>query len=85
MGHQRLGRLKHNLRWREVLQLLQDQPSNAAAVASRSVLAVDDSLLSLNEDPSLNHCFWLLTRLTWAARDADFPKSIPFELHVALT
>jgi hypothetical protein len=76
MGHQRLGRLKHTLRWNEVVGLLEEEPRNAPAVAQKAALASDSYLLDLKNDASLNYCFWLLTRLTWAARGAGFVEQL---------
>lgn len=72
MGHLRLGRLPKNLRWREVVALLESSPGDTAAVARATIVAADRQLRSLSNDPSLAYCFWLLTRVTWAARSNDF-------------
>ena len=72
MGHTRIGRLPHRLRWREVVGLLGEAPTNAAAISRSTALAADERLLRLKDDPSLNYCFWLLTRVTWAARGDTF-------------
>ena len=72
MGHIRIGRLPHRLKWREVVDLLEETPKNAAAVSRSTVLAADERLRQLKDDPSLNYCFWLLARVTWAARSETF-------------
>lgn len=72
MGHNRLGRLKSTYRWREVVGLLDASPNNAAEVAAATATAADARLASLSKDPSLNYCFWLLTRITRAARGDSF-------------
>src|SRR3972149_2695516 len=72
MGHIRVGRLPHRLQWREVVSLLEEAPKSAAAVSRSTVLAADERLRRLKDDPSLNYCFWLLTRITWAARSDTF-------------
>ncbi len=72
MGHIRIGRLPHRLKWREVVGLLAETPKDAEAISRATVLAADERLRQLRDDPSLNHCFWLLTRVTWAARSDTF-------------
>jgi len=72
VGHTRIGRLPHRLKWKEVVGLLEETPKNAAAVSRSTVLAADERLLQVKDDPSLNYCFWLLTRVTWAARSDTF-------------
>jgi hypothetical protein len=72
MGHIRLGRLPYTIRWNRVVELLESSPENAAAIAHASALAAEGRLRELKDDPSLAFCFWLLTRLTWAARGDDF-------------
>ncbi len=76
MGHIRIGRLPHRLKWQEVVGLLEATPKNAAAVSRSTVLAADERLLRLKDDPSLNYCFWLLTRVTWAARSDNFLREL---------
>ena len=76
MGHTRLGRLPKYLRWRQVVALLEESPGNAEAVSRAAAIAADHWLLSLKGDPSLNYCFWLLTRVTWAARSDSFAEQL---------
>jgi hypothetical protein len=47
-----------------------------AEVARATVLAADHQLRSLSGDPSLAYCFWLLTRITWAARSTNFTSEL---------
>ena len=72
MGHIRLGRLPRTLRWRQVVELLGDSDADAPSVARATTQAADRRLRQLAGDPTLVHCFWLLTRLTSAAREPDF-------------
>ena len=72
LGHLRLGRLKKTLRWRQVVELLEGAPDDASGIARATVLAADRQLRILSGDSSLIYCFWLLTRITWAARSTDF-------------
>lgn len=72
MGHLRLGRLPKNLRWQEVVDLLDASPRDTAAVAAAVVAAADARLRDLRDDPSLSYCFWLLTRVAIASRGDAF-------------
>ena len=72
MGHVRLGRLPHRLKWNVVVTLLAETPEDAAAIAKASTEAAERHLISLRNDPALNYCFWLLARVTWAARTDGF-------------
>ncbi len=72
MGHVRLGRLPHRLKWNAVVALLGEEPSDSGAVAKATIEAAEEHLISLRDDAALNYCFWLLTRVTWAARSDDF-------------
>ena len=76
MGHTRLGRLPKHLRWRQVVALLEESPGNAAAISRATAIAADERLLRLKGDPSLSYCFWLLTRVTWAARSDSFAEQV---------
>ncbi len=72
MGHVRLGRLPHRLKWSAVVALLGETPTDGAVVAKATIEAAEQHLISLRDDPALNYCFWLLTRITWAARSDGF-------------
>ena len=76
MGHTRLRRLPKHLRWRQVVALLEESPGNAEAVSRATAIAADEWLLRLKGDPSLTYCFWLLTRVTWAARTDSFAEQL---------
>src|SRR5690242_14478318 len=72
MGHLRLGRLPKTRRWNAVMNLLDAEPSDTAGVARAVVNAADNRLSRLGHDEALVYCFWLLTRITWAARGPQF-------------
>ncbi len=72
MGHIRLGRLPKTLRWRQVVELLDEPALDASAVARATTLAAERRLRDLAHDPTLVYSFWLLTRLTTAARRPNF-------------
>jgi hypothetical protein len=76
MGHVRLGRLPKYRRWREVVELLGTTPGDTPAVARATIEAAEGRLRLLANDPSLVHSFWLLTRITWAARSPDFATAL---------
>jgi len=76
MGHNRIGRLPRTLRWRQVVSLLDEPSLDASAVARASSLAAEVRLRRLANDPTLVHCFWILTRLATAARQPDFANAL---------
>src|SRR5690349_20610234 len=76
MGHNRLGRLPKTQRWREVVRLIDDSPTDTSAVARATVRAAEARLRELGRDPALAYCFWLLTRIASASRSPDFPEQL---------
>jgi hypothetical protein len=76
VGHIRLGRLPKTNRWRQVVALLDDAPSDVAAIAGATSRAAEQRLRQLAGDPSVSYCFWLLTRITQAARAQDFSAAL---------
>ena len=76
MGHIRLGRLPKTLRWQGVIALLDSAPDDVPALARATVTAADACLRGLARDPSLTHCFWLLSRITAASRGPDFAEAV---------
>ena len=76
MGHIRLGRLPRTYRWRQVVGLLDDAPSDGSAIAGATARAAELRLRRLAGDPAVSYCFWLLTRITQAARTQDFPAAL---------
>ncbi len=76
MGHIRTGRLPKTRRWRQVVALLDAPTLDAPSVAKATALAAEQRLRALANDPSLVHCFWILTRLVTAARRPDFADAL---------
>jgi hypothetical protein len=76
MGHIRLGRLPKTLRWRQVVNLLDEPSLDAVAVARATTVAAERRLRELARDPTLVYSFWLLTRLTAAARQPSFEAEL---------
>ena len=76
MGHLRLGRLPKTYNWQAVVDLLNDSPADAPAVARATIKAAETRLRELARDPSLTYCFWLLTRIAWSSREPDFNRAL---------
>jgi hypothetical protein len=76
MGHVRLGRLPNTLPWRGVVALIDETPDDVPAVARGTALAAEQRLRTLARDPSLTHCFWVLTRVATASRHDDFATQL---------
>src|SRR5215212_6903917 len=76
MGHIHLGRLPTTRRWRVVLDSLERSPENVGAIASATTVAAERRLRELSNDPSLAYCFWILTRIAAASREADFQQAL---------
>jgi hypothetical protein len=72
VGHNRLGRLPKTERWNTVVGLLTERPADASRIAAATLAAAEYQLRDLPRQPALSYCFWLLTRITWAARSDDF-------------
>lgn len=72
MGHKRLGRLGKSQRWRYVVALLEESPDNQPLIAQATLKAAETHLRALARDEAVSYCFWLLTRITSAARQGDF-------------
>jgi hypothetical protein len=76
MGHNRLGRLPKRDRWVQVVELLDTQPEETTTLAAAVTRAAYARLGKLANDSALVHCFWLLTRVTWAARSPNFASEL---------
>jgi hypothetical protein len=72
MGHLRLGYLPKSLKWNKLVGLLEENPDDSKAIASATLSASRKELDRLKSDRSIGYCFWLLTRITWYARQQDF-------------
>ena len=71
MGHIRLGRLYKSRKWNQVIDLLESDGS-ASQLTGATLSATERQLRKLSFDPTISHVFWLLVRLTWAARTDEF-------------
>lgn len=76
MGHIRLSHLPRTRRWREVIELLGSSAGTAAAVASATLDALDESFVANGADPGLVHAVWLLAKLPDAARGGVFADAL---------
>jgi hypothetical protein len=76
MGHLRLGTLPKTLKWNRVVGLLEESPDDSGLIAAATIQASRRELQMLRGDPSIGYCFWLLTRITWYARQSDFVERI---------
>jgi hypothetical protein len=84
VGHIRLGRLPKTQRWRQVIDLLGEDSLDTPAIARATTFAAERRLQDLARDPTLTYAFWLLTRLTTAARRPDFAEELT-ELKVGMS
>jgi len=75
MGHIRLGKLRRNRRWQEVLDLIGGGAASSA-VAAATLDAADQELPSAASDPGVLRAFWLLTQLPDAARGDNFGEAL---------
>ena len=75
MGHIRLGRLPATKKWQEVLALL-SEGSSVDHIAGASADAAENSLKHAQNDPAVQHSFWLLTQIPLAARTPDLVASL---------
>lgn len=76
MGHVRLPHLPRTKRWREVVDLVGGGAGSAAAVASATLDAIDDSFASGGDDAGLVRAVWLLANLPDAAKSGDFASAL---------
>lgn len=79
MGHIRLGELPRTRKWGDVLTLLADGAPPPREVVLAVTTAAQDHLSPLDHDPSLHYLYWLLARVTWLSRRADFVAALRAE------
>ena len=75
MGHIRLGKLRRNRRWKEVIDLI-GGGAGSGAVAGATLDAADQELTSAANDLGVLRSFWLLTQLPDAARSDNFGEAL---------
>jgi hypothetical protein len=76
MGHTRLGNLPKSRRWRQVVDLIENNQANLAQIASVTIDAAEGGLQRAAKDQGLIQTFWLLTQITLASRKQDFIESL---------
>lgn len=76
MGHLRLGRLPKTVNWKRLISLLDENPDDTESIAGATLVASRYELDRLKADPNIGYCFWLLTQITWSARQSDFLKRL---------
>jgi hypothetical protein len=67
-----------------LVELIDVSPANPASIASATLNASRYELGRLQNDSSLGYCFWLLTRITWLARNQNFINQLK-ELDLKIT
>ena len=75
MGHQRLKNIPRTLRWRQVVELLDDDGS-VGEIATLSAQAIDKALSRAARDPALTEAVYLLALLPGAARQLDAARAL---------
>lgn len=76
MGHTRLGNLPKTQRWGQVVSIIKDTDADVSKVASATITAAEGGVQRAARDQGLAHTFWLLTRVTLAARSDYFAKDL---------
>ena len=75
LGHLRIGTLPKSARWREVVGLIESSPGDASGIARATLLASEDYLRGVSNDPALVRAYWMLVRLENAARGSGLKRS----------
>jgi hypothetical protein len=76
MGHIHLVRLPKTQPWLGVIRALRSPSLDPKRVATVTTDSASERLERLRSDPNLAYCFWMLTRLTSAARRPDFGDAV---------
>lgn len=75
MGHVRLGELPKTRKWKQVISLL-EVGFNTEEVASATLSAAETGFRQASNDLGFQQVFWLLTRITLAAREKNFGREL---------
>ncbi len=75
MGHDRLGTLPRTKSWTEVVELL-DSNATSSQIAAKSMTAARRDLDSIKNDPVFRRTYWMLIKVTDAARHGDFVERL---------
>jgi len=76
MGHIRVGTLPNTPRWGQVVEVLSDEGTSAAAVAGATMQAAERGLQVASHDEGLCYTVWLLSHITLAARRDDLAAAL---------
>jgi hypothetical protein len=76
LGHIRLGRLPKTKPWTGIFNVLESGVIEPSALASATALAAEQQFSDLEDDLTINYCFWMLTRIVTASRSSDFAKEL---------
>jgi hypothetical protein len=75
MGHIRLGRLPHTVKWNQVVSLI-DSKASTADIALAALDASQKGLKNASKDPTLIYSVWLLTQIPLAAKGRSFSEEL---------
>jgi len=76
MGHIRIGVLPKTRKWKQVIDLLNSKESSTSDIAAEVARAAGDFLKEKRFDPSLAFSYWLLTQLTYRAKQDDYVSAL---------
>jgi len=76
MGHMRIGVLPKTRKWKQVIGLLNSKESPASDIAAETARAAADFLKDTRFDPSLAFSYWLLTQITYRAKQDDYVSAL---------
>ncbi len=75
MGHIRLGRLPKTHRWQQVIDFI-EVGADSSSVADASFNAIQKGLEQGADDPGLHYAFYLLSHITYAAREENLGQAL---------
>jgi len=76
MGHIRIGVLPKTRKWKQVISLLNSKESSTSDIAAEAAHAAREFLLEKKSAPSLAFSYWLLTQITYRAKQDDFVSAL---------
>ncbi len=84
MGHIRLGRLPKTKNWIGLFRALERENVQVHAIAKEASIAAQERLATLENDPAVNYCFWVLVEVANAARTDMFQSQLEKSLGIFL-
>jgi hypothetical protein len=76
VGHIRIGVLPKTRKWRQVIGLLNSKESSTPDIAAEAANAAKEFLREKRFDSSLAFSYWLLTQITYRAKQDDFVSAL---------